>query len=147
MTGKKPDQYIREPFLWDTKENDKARAHWISPRYSTDSSLVAEKQQEKDPASMFNYYKTFIALRNNSKALTFGEMEPVDLNSREICSFIRTYEDESLLVIHNLSKAVIDVNLPEALTGYNKVLFKNKNAGLSNKAVQLSPYSTLILKK
>ncbi len=147
MMGKKPDPYIREPFLWDKRENDKERAHWILPRYSTDSSLVAERQQEKDPASMLNYYKTFIALRNNSKALTFGEMEPVDLNIHEICSFIRTYEDESLLVIHNLSKTVVDLNLPDSLIGFNKVLFKNKNAGLNNKALQLSPYSTLILKK
>ncbi|RYZ51740.1 MAG: alpha-amylase, partial [Sphingobacteriales bacterium] len=35
MQGKKPDPFIREPFLWDVKAKDKYRATWEVPRNST----------------------------------------------------------------------------------------------------------------
>lgn len=147
MRGKKPDEFIREPFLWDVKNKDKGRAAWVTPRYSTDSIIVSAAQQMKDKTSLFNYYKTFIAFRNNSKALTFGELKPVDIGIKEVCSFQRSYEDENLLVLHNLSKTDLNISLPEDLKEYKNVAFKTKNSDVKNNIFQLSSYSTLILKK
>ena len=147
MRGKKPDEFIREPFLWDEIKNDKGRAKWVTPKYSTDSVITPAAQQIKDKNSLFSYYKTFISFRNNSKALTFGELKPVDIGISGVSVFQRSYEDENLLVLHNLSKTDITINLPENLKEYNKVSFKTKNCDVKNNTVQLVAYSTLILRK
>lgn len=147
MPGMKPDQNIREPFIWDTKVKDKSRATWIVPRYGTDSVVVSAAQQVKDKSSMFSHYKTFIDLRNRSKALTYGELEPVKLSNASLCSFVRSADDESVLVIHNLSGADATVDLPVNLQAYKRIAFNNKDAALKNSRLKIPSYSTLILKK
>ncbi len=147
MPGKKPDQNIREPFIWDTKAKDKSRATWIAPRYGTDSAVVSAAEQLKDKSSMYNHYKTFIQVRNNSKALTYGELEPVKLDNDALCSFVRSSPEESVLVIHNLSGAEAAVSLPANLQAYKSISFKNKEATIKNSSVKIPSYSTLILKK
>lgn len=148
MTGKKPDQFIREPFIWDKKGNDKSRATWIQPRNSTDSTIVPASSQIIDKNSLFNYYKAFIHLRNKSYALTYGKLTSVEMsNSPSVCAFVRSDENESLLVVHNLSKENQTVSLPSELQDYKAVYFANKNAKLNNRQVQIPGYSTVILKK
>ncbi len=147
MRGKKPDELIREPFLWDEMKKDKGRTTWFTPKYSSDSTVVPATQQLKDKNSLINYYKTFIALRNNSKALTYGDLKPVDIAVKEVCAFQRNFEDEDLLIFHNLSKKDVTVNLPENLKEYKKIRFKTKKSDLKNNTVQLAAYSTLVLNK
>jgi len=147
MQGRKPDQFIREPFLWDIKTNDKSRTTWIAPRYSADSSVVPAAQQIKDKSSIYNHYKTFIQLRNTSKALTYGELEPISLSYKEVCAFVRSANDESVLVLHNLSQIDVTLTLPANFSAYNKVMFKNKEATMKNSAVMVPAYSTIILRK
>src|SRR5690606_707243 len=113
MVGIKPDQYIREPFLWDKKEKDQLRATWIQPRNSTDSTIVPLAVQQQDKNSLLNFYKSLISLRNQSHALTYGELSPVKLQGQPaLCAFARTDANQSLLVIHNLGKANATVKLP-----------------------------------
>lgn len=148
MVGKKPDQYIREPFLWDKKENDKLRASWIQPQNSTDSSVVPVSLQLIDKNSLLNYYKTFIQLRNTSFALTYGELTPVNVASQPaVCAFIRADERETLLVLHNLSKENRIIRLPSNLQEYKMVHFATKEAIVTAKQVQIPGYSTVILRK
>jgi glycosidase len=101
----------------------------------------------KDKNSLFDHYKTLIHLRNSSKALTYGELEPVSLENKELFAFLRTTDNESVLVLHNISKTDVTFNLPGNLEGYNKLVFRNKNAVLKNYTLQIPAYSTLILKK
>lgn len=147
MLGKKPDPFIREPFLWDSKSKDKSRATWEVPRNSTDSSVVPLAVQMKDKNSIYNHYRMFIYLRNANNVLTYGELEPVNLNNRALCSFVRSTKEESVLVIHNVSKAPFTIGLPENLNKFTKVLFKNGNVSLKSNSLTLPAYSTVILQK
>jgi glycosidase len=148
MFGKKPDQNIREPFLWDIKMNDKLRATWIKPINSTDSSVVPVSVQLLDKSSLLNYYKTFIHLRNTSFALTYGKLTPANISTvTSVCAFVRSNENESLLVVHNLAKDNQTLNLPSDLQDYNAVYFANKKAQIKNNQIQIPGYSTVILKK
>lgn len=147
MHGRKPDQFIREPFLWDVKAKDKFRPTWELPRNSSDSSVTPFSLQMKDKNSIYNHYKTLIHLRNRSKALTYGELEPVSLDNKELFAFIRPADNESVLVLHNVSKADVTFALPANLKEYSKIEFKNKEASLKNNTIQIPAYSTLILKK
>jgi len=147
MTGKKPDEFIREPFLWDVKATDKSRTSWVKPRYTTEETVKPLAVQMKDKNSIYNHYKTFLNLRNTSKALTYGDLQPVNLDNEKVSVFIRSQDNESLLVLHNLSNSNISLTLPDNLKGYEKVYFKNKEAKVKKQALELPAYSTLILKK
>ncbi|MCC9166868.1 alpha-amylase family glycosyl hydrolase [Pontibacter harenae] len=147
MRGKKPDELIREPFLWDVKAKDKIRTTWMQPRYSTDESVPPLAVQMKDKNSIYNHYKSLLQLRNKSQALTYGELVPLELNTKGLSAFERASEKQSLLVLHNLSKDPISVKLPQQLSGYKKVYFKNKAAKLNKGTVSIPAYSTVVLEK
>lgn len=147
MLGKKPDQLIREPFLWDKASNDKYRTSWETPEYSLESTVVPEKVQEKDTKSLLNHYKSLIQLRNHSSALTYGELENVDSSNPAICAFLRTDEKESLLVIHNLSGKKQSFNLSNNLQGYGSQYYAEKEAKVNNGQVEIPEYSMVILRK
>ncbi len=147
MRGKKPDGYIREPFIWTKKEEDGCRASWIEPEYSTEETVTPAAQQAEQENSMLNHYKKFIRLRNYSKALTYGEMEPVKFENPAVGAFLRNHPEESVLVIHNISAAQAGVSLPADLKEYKTVMFSNNEAALENDMLQLPAYSTLILEK
>lgn len=147
MQGKKPDQNIREPFLWDVKANDKFRASWIDPKYSTDQSITPVAEQIKDENSIYNHYKTFIKLRNDSNALTYGDIEPISMIDPGLSAFKRSTEDKSVLVIHNLSNKDISINFPDSLKEFSNELFKNKDSNLKNNDLHMPAYSTFILGK
>jgi len=147
MKGKKPDEFIREPFIWDIKPRDNIRATWEQPRFTTDTSITSEELQKDNPESLFNYYRNFIRLRNKSKALTFGEIMPVVINEKSISAFTRSFEDEDLLIIHNVSNAPIRFDLAPAQKNYSRLYYKTNGAGLDNNTVTMPEYSCLILKK
>lgn len=147
MRGMKPDEHIREPFLWEVKTKDKSRTSWIKPQYSTDATVAPLTRQRQDKNSMFQHYKTLLQLRNGSRALTYGDMEPVALEHPALCAFIRKAEKEDLLVLHNLSGKEIALALPEKLRGYEAVAFQNKQGGVKAGRVKLPAYSTLVLKR
>jgi alpha-amylase len=147
MTGKKPDEQIREPFLWEVKAKDKSRTSWVKPQYSTDKAVAPVARQMKDKNSMYHHYKTLLRLRNTSRALTYGSLEPVSLENPSLSAFIRQAENEAVLVVHNLSKSAVTVALPENLKAYNKVAFNNKQGSLQQASLKLPAYSTLVLKK
>jgi alpha-amylase len=126
MKGVKPDELIREPFIWDSDTADKMQTSWEKPTYSTDQTVTPLVVQETDPNSLYNFYKKFIHYRNSSQALTYGSIESTNLNIRELVSLIRKKDTEELLVIHNVSDVEITVLLQNELAKFNEVDFVSR---------------------
>ncbi len=114
MLGRKPDEQIREPFLWDEGNKDLHRTRWEKPVHSTDSTVVPLAVQRKDSASLFNFYRNWINFRNASDALTYGKLQPSTVGSPEVIAFSRKSEKQTVLVLHNITPKVITVGLPGA---------------------------------
>ncbi|ERI92599.1 alpha amylase, catalytic domain protein [Clostridiales bacterium oral taxon 876 str. F0540] len=129
MTGAKPDEKIREPFIWDNKDNSK-NSSWEASTNDTDAVAVNIQLQNKD--SLLNLYKSVIAVRNNSDALKYGDFELLETESSDILAYKRTKDNKSVYVYVNLgtqdSKEKIDLSKA-------KVLYSNKGkkGTLSNK--------------
>ncbi|NOZ46187.1 MAG: alpha-amylase [Chlorobi bacterium] len=148
MLGKKPDEYIREPFLWDKPGFDKGQTSWEKPEYSTYENVKPLSVQKSENNSIYTHYKKLINFRNNSKALTLGKLELIGLKNDSLLSFYRIYGREKLLIIHNLTKT------PVTLAGdffQNKkyfLIFPNdyKNSELGNMS-KIQPFKTLIFKQ
>lgn len=123
MFGKKPDEYIREPFLWAPGKEDAMQTRWEEPRYSTDQTVIPYSVQKDDPNSIYNFYKDFIRYRNSSMILTYGDIENSPLQVRELVSFIRRQGEDKRLVIHNVSDVEVTIRMENELAGFDEVEF------------------------
>jgi glycosidase len=65
MKGNKPDENIREAFIWNKRSEDKDRTNWRKPVYNTDSKTTPLRYQIEDENSLFNHYK-----KKSSQAVT-----------------------------------------------------------------------------
>ncbi len=77
---------------------------WDVSMYRTDAvERLALPAQRADPDSLWHHYRELIALRKTHEAFRRGDYEAVDLGKPELFAFRRSYEDESILVVVNLS--------------------------------------------
>jgi glycosidase len=145
MLGLKPDEQIREPFLWDEKENDKGRATWIEAKYSTDATVTPLETQRTDPNSYFNHYKALIKLRNSYPALAIGSLEILESKfPKSVMAFGRKSADQEVFVVHNVGSDAVEVDLP---TGFEKELFKLGTVKLESGKLTLEGNSSVVFLK
>lgn len=148
MAGKKPDEHIREPFLWNLDGEDKGQTKWLEAKFSTTENVKPLASQQLDENSIYNHYKSLIRFRNHSKALTFGKIDTTSLSEKGICAFYRLHDNEELLVIHNLSDSDKAITLKGSMKAFTQVVFSNKhNVHLKGEVLSVPFASTVILKK
>lgn len=112
MLGMKPDENIREPFLWDIRAHDQQRAYWRRGKYSTSQTVRPLAEQQRNPDSLFTHYKRLIQFRNNHPVLNdnLSRLEQTGIRQTGLVAFIRRNElGNRVLVVHNLTKAPIEV--------------------------------------
>jgi glycosidase len=107
MTGVKPDEKLRTPMQWTPGENAgfSGRAPWqpVNGDYET----VNVQTQAADPASLLNWYRKLIALRNTRPALRTGSFAPIAADKLGIYAFLRQSKDETFLVIYNFDSGPV----------------------------------------
>ena len=105
------DEEKRTPMPWDNTEGFgfSEAAPWYAFS-STDPTLTAAVQRD-DPDSVLNSYKTFIALRKNSSALTEGATEVLDTDERALLAVVRESGEQRLLVLANMGAKALEYDL------------------------------------
>lgn len=106
MLGRKPDERIREAFLWDERNKDTARTNWQKPKYNTDSKVAPLAKQVTNEESLYVHYKKWIKQRKENASL--GQISPInlekwELNRQDVLSFKRTHPDQDTWILHNLT--------------------------------------------
>ena len=150
MMGKKPDEYIREPFLWSA-ELTPPQCHWLKPKYSRIEKISPLDRQRSDQKSIFNHYKRLIALRKKHPALAFGEIQTLPWPSLDdnpfIIAFVRTWKHEKLHVFINLSNQQQEIAFDRSkhIIDSNIFFSDKKTSRITNEAIILGAYGTLIL--
>ncbi len=144
MFGPKPDEHIREPFLWGLKNpfNCKWEPNFHNAR--TKSLL----QQQGDPNSLYSTYKKLIALRNKSEALSEGRMKRSPVNQPGLLSWMRSTGESNLIVIHNLQPVASRINLA-SLPGAGQwtIEYKSSSAiSLHDQILEIPAYGTVLVK-
>lgn len=144
MTGEKPDEKIREPFIWDSKES-KMNTFWENS--SNDVNKVAVNVQLQDKNSLLNFYKAMIAIRNTSEALKYGSFQALDTVNTNIYAIRRTNDKSSIYVYINLQDQLAKENIDISKA---KILYssKRKESKLSFKGdIDIQGNEILILEK
>ncbi|AOR22317.1 glycoside hydrolase family 13 protein [Clostridium taeniosporum] len=116
----------RTPMQWDNSENAgfTTGTPWIklNPNYSK----INVANQINDEDSIFNYYKKLIEIRKNNKIVVYGNYDLILDDSEEIYAYVRTLNDEKLLVICNFTGNNINFELPSNIKSeYKKLLISN----------------------
>ena len=147
MKGKKPDENIREAFIWNKRSEDNDRTNWRKPVYNTDSKTTPLKVQIEDYNSLFNHYRKLIALRKLIPAL--AQISPPNLqkssiSNKKIISFIRPHEEGDVLVIQNITNEIVEVLVKEKI---KDVIFSFNDSKLDGKKAKLGAYGILVVKQ
>ncbi|MBW4696163.1 MAG: maltose alpha-D-glucosyltransferase [Lyngbya sp. HA4199-MV5] len=74
-------------------------------------ATVNVEAQRANPNSLLNATKRLIAMRKRFQALGSGDLQILHPENRKVLAFTRTYEDEQILVVANLSRFVQTVEL------------------------------------
>lgn len=145
MLGLKPDENIREPFLWDEKAKDTGRASWIEPKYSNNKTVTPLAKQKGDPKSYFNHYKKLIVMRNSYPALAIGTLELSETEyPKSVMAYFRKSGEQEIFVVHNVGKEELEIELP---AGYKEVIFSLGEGKNSSGTLNLKGNSSLVFLK
>lgn len=74
---------------------------------------AAVSEQEKDPASVLNHYRRFLAFRRLHPALSKGEIEFAPAKG-SVVSFVRSHGNERILCLFNMGGEACEVDRPAA---------------------------------
>src|SRR3712207_9365827 len=71
--------------------------------------------QERTSTSLLRWMRRLIGVRRQYKAFGRGTWEPLDPHNRRVLVFLRRYESETLLCVHNLPRypQYVALDLPE----------------------------------
>jgi glycosidase len=147
MLGEKPDEFIREPFLWNMEGADKGQTHWEIPYSSSSQTVKPLKYQLEDPNSLYHFYRQLISLRNSSVPLNRGYFQPFIQYNRKVIAFYRGFDREKVLVMINLSKDMQRILSPEGIKDYQKLLGTHEVFKSGGETIFLQPYSVFVLQK
>jgi glycosidase len=143
MLGKKPDEHIREPMVWNLPGQDPHQTRWIDPLYSTPENVIPAMQQVKDSTSLLSHYKRMIALRREHSTLSVGSIGSLDLIPDDFCAYEIHDADSGILVIHNLNDrpAKLDSRL---LNARGRIIYLSGMYNENTSILQLDPFGTMI---
>ncbi len=112
MLGVKPDERIREPFPWQA-DGLGGETTWEVVKLNQNIASVAEQQE--NPASLYNHYRTMIKLRATHSQLVTGKVDVIETTSKsKLVNYKLENSDGKIQVIHNLSKNSQEVRIDDA---------------------------------
>ena len=118
MKGAGKDENKRAPMYWSLDENATGMCDGPKDMEPIKMKYDSLEEQEKDGNSIYNYVKQVIALRNQYPAIARGEVAfDEGISDTSICAIQKTYEDEKLTIIFNISAESQTVDLTKSSLG------------------------------
>lgn len=140
----------RSPMQWSGEENAgfSTTDSWLPlhPNYP----IRNVEGQWADPDSLLNFYHKLITLRKNTPALQRGMYMPLTFDPRRIMAFMRTLEDETVLIALNFSRRRIGLAVSTSILHQKWQLLlsnrRNEEPDFADRKIRLEPYEVIILK-
>src|SRR5688572_5787804 len=120
---------VRTPMQWSSDRNagfsaaNRQRLYLpviTDPEYHYEAINV--EAQQANPQSLYWWMKRLIALRKRHPVFGRGSLEFIRTGNRKVLTYVRRYEEETVLCVANLSRAVQPVEIPLAtFTGLTPV--------------------------
>lgn len=137
----------RTPFQWDSTVNAgfTSGTPWLklNPNYRT----INQTQQEKDPTSCLNYFRSLTALRKANQALIYGKYTLLDKANPAVYAYSREEDGQKLLILLNFSDS--NATTEVSISAEAKVILSNYNqapVSADKGSITLRPYEAVIYK-
>jgi maltose alpha-D-glucosyltransferase/alpha-amylase len=109
---------VRTPMQW-TSSHSAGFSHSDSGKYYLpvinkqpfDPIHVNVTDQHKDPKSLLNTMKGFIATHKAHKAFGWGDFEWIDVQNKNVAAYTRSFQNERLIILNNLQDSDQVINL------------------------------------
>jgi maltose alpha-D-glucosyltransferase/alpha-amylase len=149
---------VRTPMQWNCDRNGGFSKAPFANLYSpplmdivTGFAAVNVEAQQTNPSSLLNWIRAIIDTRKKYKAFGRGTFEAVACNNHKILSYIRRFEEQTILVVANLAQSAQSVALELAeFKGVSPIEIKGEavfhEIGASPYVLTLSPHAFYWLK-
>ncbi|MDU1489604.1 MAG: alpha-glucosidase [Staphylococcus epidermidis] len=136
----------RTPMQWNNSINGgfttgKPWFH-VNPNYTE----INVKQQLNDKFSILSYYKALIQLKKSDLIYTYGKFSMVDAENEQIFAYTRSFKNNTVLIVANLTNEVSELNLPFELD-ISSVDIKLHNYHLNDINLDLKYNTVTIIQK
>jgi oligo-1,6-glucosidase len=101
--------------------------------------------QENNPDSALNYFRKMVQLRKREKTLVYGKYTLLDADNQEVYVYLRSDEQNKILVLLNFSSHQASANLSFDLSKA-EVLIDNYPGWQGMKLFTLRPYEARLIK-
>ncbi len=135
----------RTPMQWDDSPHAGFTTGdpWLPVNDNYEEINVAE--QENDPNSVLNHFRSMTRLRNDNLVLVYGDYELLLPDHPQLYVYTRTLGDEQWLVLLNFSETETSGTLPQPPDG--SVMINNyEEFDRSDNTVTLQPYQAVVLR-
>ena len=139
----------REAFEWYSTLDGKGMALWYknTGQWWSKTNLKANdgislEEQKNNSQSLFNHYKTLINLKQSNPALALGNYSVAENNNSQVFSFYRTYNEQKLLVVVNLSNEGQTANFAQDQKMGKKLYGEST---LTENVIPLKPYEVAVI--
>ncbi|CEF18735.1 alpha-glucosidase [Staphylococcus xylosus] len=133
----------RTPMQWNNQTNSGFSEHspWfpVNPNYKTIN--VADQQQ--DPNSILNFYKSLITLKKSDDIYTYGTFDLVDKNNEQVFAYTRTLNNKKVLIVANLTNQTATFKYDNSINQDNILLHNYKNEAIDINAMK--PFEAFVL--
>ncbi|ENO1849686.1 alpha-glucosidase [Vibrio vulnificus] len=138
----------RTPMQWSASQNGgfSQAKPWIevNPNYPE----INVEQALADSDSIFYYYQKLIELRKQHPAIVYGDFTPLFAEHDSVFAYVRSHQDEQLLVINNFSDQDISLALPDNLQNkeVNCLIYNYDSLCMLGVTLSLKPYQCYAFK-
>ena len=135
----------RTPMQWDAAKNAgfTTGTPWI--KVNPDYPQVNVATEDKDPASVLNYFRQAVAVRHAHKVLVYGQYQLLDADNPHIYAYTRTLGTEKVLVVLNFSPEKRDWALPAGLTTSGQPWLNNYPTFAAAATLPLQPWQAVVV--
>ncbi len=146
MKGTGPDENKREPFRW-YDESGPGQSTWRMSSFNTGTWQPSVEDQQTDPNSLWSHYRNLIHLREGNLPLKVGKIIPIDTGNKQVVGFVRQWQDDQVLVLHNLNSAWQTVELDCSQAHNWNMLYSDGEVEWDYDTLKLSPCSSLVIER
>ena len=137
----------RTPFQWNSTVNAgfTTGKPWI--KVNPDYTTINEEAENKDSASVLNYFRKIVKLRKEHLVLVYGKYNLLDKTNPNVYAYTRSGEGEKILVLLNFTTHNAVVNIGMNLKNGKMLLSNYKGVPkINHSSIILQPYQAVIYK-
>ncbi|TAN02643.1 MAG: DUF3459 domain-containing protein [Rhodanobacteraceae bacterium] len=143
MRGQKPDPHLREPMRWYRTGKGPGEPTWEGWS-AGDGPDVSVEAEDKNPASLLNWYRMLIGWRRAIPELRDGVVRNWRDDNRQVAAWELRDAHGDVLVLHNLSGKPQTLALP-AKRFHMLLEHSRADTTIAGDRLQLPPYGSAIL--